>query len=488
VSGMLVCVSLAGEMRDVLARMEHAKTRGADLVELRLDLIPAFDLSVLVQNRPLPVIVTHRPKREGGRYVGSEDERVLVLQKAIDLGVEYVDVECDSAHLLRRNNSTKIIVSHHDFQGTPQTLRRLYEELAGVGGDIVKLATTARKIEDNLRIFDLLRSAERPVVALAMGEAGQVSRILAGRFGAYLTYAALDDETGVASGQLSLDDMLHLYRVRQITCSTALYGVIANPVGHSMSPAIHNAAFAAEGIDAAYLPLLVDEPVSFLKAFTPLGFRGYSVTIPHKQTVMAALDEIEPLARRVGAVNTIVARGACLSGCNTDAVAALASIEDALPEGKSLEGLTVLVIGAGGLGRTLSYALAERGAHLVIANRTVERARTLAKELGASWCTLEDMKRVKADVLLQTTSVGMYPKVDESIVPPEMLTPGLVVYDAVYNPMETKLLAQAREAGCVTISGIGHFIGQAARQFELWTGRCAPTEVMLRVVKERLSR
>lgn len=475
-------------MLGALQGMARAAEGGADLVELRLDLIPGFDLEALLCDRPLPAIVTCRPKRAGGQYEGSEEERIAILRRAAELGADYVDVEHDVFHQFARVGTTRPIVSYHDFEGMPRPLASLYDELAALGADVVKLAVTAERIEDNLEVFSVLERAQRPTIALAMGEAGVVSRILAGRYGAFLTFASLERGAEVAPGQVPLPDLVGMYRFREITPATALYGVIANPVGHSMSPAVHNAAFADVGLDAVYLPLLVQEPVSFLREFTPLGFQGYSVTIPHKQAVIPALDEVEPLAARLDSVNTVVVRDGRFLGYNTDVEGALITIEAALPAGSRLEDMRVLVVGAGGLGRALAHGLAARGARVVITNRTDSRGRALAEEVGAEFVPLSEMANVPTDVLLQTTSVGMYPRVDESIVPVEMLRPGMVVYDAVYNPLVTRLLREARQAGCQTVSGLGHFVNQAARQFELWTGRPAPTEVMRRVMLERLGR
>lgn len=487
--GTMICVSIAApDMLGALRAVAQAAKGGADLVELRLDLIPGFDLEALLCERPLPVIVTCRPRRAGGRFDGAEEDRLAVLGRAMRLGAEYVDVEHDAVHRLTREGHSKIIASYHDFEGLPRSLSRIYDDLAGMGTDAVKVAVTARRIEDNLEVFSLLQRADRPTIALAMGEAGVISRILAGRYGALLTFAALEEGAEVAPGQVPLSDMVGMYRARGITPATDLYGVVANPVGHSMSPAVHNAAFAHCGLDAVYVPLLVEEPVSFLREFTPLGFRGYSVTIPHKQAVVAAMDEVEPLALRLQAVNTVVVRDGRFHGYNTDVAGALISIEEALPAGSRLEDMRALVVGAGGLGRALAHGLAARGVRVVIANRTESRGRALAQEVGAEFVSLEEMASVPTDLLLQTTSVGMHPRADASVVPAEMLRPGLVVYDAVYNPLETRLLREARRAGCRTVSGLGHFVHQAARQFELWTGREAPMEVMRRVMLERLGK
>jgi len=484
---VLICVSIvASDTAGAIAIMRQAAKDGADLVELRLDLMSKPDVDALLVGRPLPVMVTCRPVHAGGGYKGSKEERLALLRRATELGAEYVDAEPDIVPLLRGYGSAQVVASYHDFNGMPEDLPAVHRALVATGADVVKIAVSARRIEDNLPLFSLLRQADVPTIALAMGEAGLLSRVLQGRFGGHLTFTAPNGGQAAAPGQPELSDMLEMYRVHDIGPDTALYGVIANPVGHSLSPAMHNAAFREIGLDAVYLPLLVEEPRSFIQSFVPLGFRGFSVTIPHKQAVMAVLDEVEPLAQRIGAVNTVVVRDGRLCGYNTDVAGALRSIEETLPAGISLDGMNALLIGAGGLGRALAFGLTDAGARLTIANRSFERAQQLAAEVGAEAVPLDRLADLKPDLLLQTTSVGMSPNVGESVVPYEMLRPGLIVYDAVYNPLQTRLLREAEQARCLTISGLGHFVNQGARQFELWTGRPAPREVMRQAVLQRL--
>jgi shikimate dehydrogenase len=281
--------------------------------------------------------------------------------------------------------------------------------------------------------------------------------------------------------------MRDLYRVQCIGPATEVYGVLADPVGHSMSPRIHNAAFGEIGHDAVYLPLWVEgDPAAFVRAMRAFDVGGYSVTIPHKQSVMAAADEIEPLARRIGAVNTLQRRGdGSLFATNTDWTAGLAAIEAVVGEGW-LHGRRALQLGAGGVGRAMAFGLAERGARVTLADLDADRAEALAGELDAETCPPDAVSDLPCDLLLNCTPVGMHPKTDASPVPPGVLREGMVVYDAVYNPAETRLLREAREAGCRTVSGLDHFVRQAVEQFELWTGRAAPVETMRQVVVEAL--
>jgi len=488
----MICVSTTAATEGALAADLAQAARVADLVEIRMDHAPSADLKRLLENRPCPVIVTNRPRREGGAFQGPEEDRLRLLQEAVDLGADYVDVELDSAGRLRRRGRTRLIVSYHNFQETPEDIGRIHSEIVRTGADVAKVACMARDIRDNLRMFDLLRATQHPTIALCMGELGVISRILGKKFGGFLTYASLGAGRESAPGQLSAAELAGTYRYRRIGPSTAIYGVIADPVAHSMSPAVHNAAFEEAGVDAVYVPFKVEgDVVEFVNAFRRLDVRGYSVTIPHKQAIIAAMDEVDEIARKVGALNTVVNRDGRLWGTNTDVTAALQALEDALGtgaegQGSPLRGKRVLLVGAGGAARALAFGLSMRGARITIANRTFERGRRLADEVGAECCTLSDVGSQEADVVINTTSVGMHPHAEQTPVPRSALRPGMVVFDAVYNPLQTRLLREAREVGCTVISGVVWFVNQAAAQFELWTGRPAPRATMERALMQRL--
>ncbi len=483
----MLCVSLMPETTDgALAALARVAGR-ADLAEIRLDAMPRFDLDRLLAAPPCPVIVTFRPAREGGLYEGPEDERLRTLRRAARLGARYVDVEHDALDRLGDVAPDRVIVSYHNVDGTPDDLAAVHRRMAESGAGIVKVAATANHILDTVPVLRLLRDATVPTVALSMGERGVLTRLLAGKFGAPFTYAADDTGPEAAPGQVTLGRMRDLYRADRIGPSTEVYGVMADPVRHSLSPRIHNAAFAEIGCDAAYLPLWVEgDAAAFVRAMQEFEVGGYSVTIPHKQTVMAAADEIEAVARRIGAVNTLQRReDGRLFATNTDWTAGLAAIEAVVGEGW-IEGRRALQIGAGGVGRAMAFGLVQRGARLMLADLDTDRAAALADELGADTCPPEAIADVACDLLLNCTPVGMHPKTDVSPVPRRMLREGMVVYDAVYNPAETRLLREAREAGCRTVAGLDHFVRQAVEQFELWTGRPAPVETMRQVVVDAL--
>jgi len=516
----MICISLMPRSTDEalrhLARLASVKSptlreaKGGEpvAVELRLDAMEAPDLPRLLARPPCPLIATCRPKREGGLYDGPEQPRLELLRQAARLGAKYIDIEHDAVQALGPVPPAKRIVSYHNFRETPPDLDAVHARLARLGADVVKIAVTANHILDTVPVLRLLRAARVPTIALSMGPRGLLTRILAPKFGAFLTYAALDpDSSAVASakegqreagpGQVTLSDMLNLYRVHRIGRATRVFGVIADPVAHSLSPRIHNAAFAELGLDAVYLPLWVEgDPAAFVRAMREFAFDGYSVTIPHKQKVMEAMDDLAPLARRVGAVNTVVRRpDGSLFGTNTDISAGIASIEAVVGKGW-LKGKRALLLGAGGLGRAMAFALADAGTILTITDIDMSRAEALAREVGAvavrsailPAVALAKAGRVpRSALLLNCSPVGMHPDVAASPVPAEMLRKDMVVYDAVYNPAETKLLRDARAAGCRTVAGIDHFVRQAVEQFELWTGQSAPVKTMRRVAVEALA-
>jgi 3-dehydroquinate dehydratase / shikimate dehydrogenase len=479
-----------------------AAEAGADIVELRIDRVPEpFELP----HMPLPFILTCRPKWEGGESTLSDHERIVLLGRISDGKARYVDVELET---YRRHSTLgfRAIVSSHDFKERPPRLTNLVLEMNERDGDINKLAWMARSIRDNVEAFEILRTRQKPTIALCMGEAGLISRVLAKKFGAFLTFASLRDESATAPGQVTIHDMKRLYRWDAIGPATRVYGVVASPVMHSMSPAIHNAGFDAVGHDGVYLPLLVNPGYESFKAFMesflafePLHLSGLSITLPHKENALRYLKErgteVEELAERIGTVNTIVIDDGKLRGFNTDYAAILDTITTALGISRAdLAEKRVAVIGAGGTGRTAVAALAECGATVVVYNRTVERAEDLAKEFNGRRgkvvaARMEKLCDSCCDIFINTTSVGMHPKVDESPLGerfPEFSAETLV-FDTIYNPSETKLLKQAKVAGAKTAGGVEMFVRQAARQFEAWTGKTAPREIFRRVVEDRLS-
>jgi 3-dehydroquinate dehydratase/shikimate dehydrogenase len=503
-----LCVAIfVNDIERAIGDIAIAAENGADMVELRVDSFTG-DSWELAGRSTLPAICTCRPGWEGGQSAGTDDDRIAILREMAPRAA-YVDIELVTArrNSLSRESFPRLILSNHDFQGRPAKLTNIVQEIFDAACDIAKIVWTARTIRDNLEAFEILQHQQKPTIALCMGEAGLISRVLAKKFNAFLTFASLDATSGTAPGQVSITDMKRLYRWDAINPETKVYGVVGSPIAHSMSPAIHNAAFDHVGHDGVYLPLLVDPSYESFKAFMEsflsfdgLHLAGLSVTIPHKENALRYLKEksgeVEELADRIGAVNTIEIDGESLRGLNTDYAAILDSITSVLNiTREKLADFRVAVIGAGGTGRTAVAALAHYGATVVIYNRTFERAAELAKEFTGRTgkvvaARLEKICDSCCQIYINTTSIGMHPKIGESPLGdnPPNLGPDTLVFDAVYNPMRTKLIEQAEAAGAKTIGGIEMFARQAGAQFTAWTGKAAPMDVMRAVVESRLAR
>lgn len=493
----MICVSIGrGRHRHMIAEHRHLVEQGAKLVELRLDYIRGkVNLKRLLADRPGPVVMTCRRKRDGGMFEGSEEERLLLLRSSIAEGADYVDLEDDVAASIPRFGRTKRIVSLHDFQRTPDDLVEIRDRLAGLDADLVKLATNASSPHDNLRILELMQDAPVPTVALCMGDIGTPSRILAARFGAPFTYATFHHERALAPGQLSYQQMTELYRYESINRETEVFGVIGDPIGHSLSPVIHNAAFAHLGLNKVYVPFRVPkaEVEQFINDAPRLGLKGLSVTIPHKETVIKKLSKVDGAVRSVGAANTIVWSGDQVVGYNTDYRASMDALEEVLvggadrPYQNQLRGKTALLLGAGGVSRSIAHGLKRREANVIIANRTASRADQLAKRVGCKAIDWDARHTVLADIIVNGTSIGMHPNVDESPYEGRRLKPSMVVFDTVYNPESTLLLKEARARSCRIVSGMDMFIRQAALQFTLFTGLEAPYEVMHEALRRAIA-
>ena len=487
----LLCVSVQAQTHQaMLAQMQRVAPE-ADVIELRLDALRdgPVDVARLLDGRPKPVVVTHRPTRQGGAHEGDEAQRVAVLQQAVDLGADYVDVELDAVERVQRRGGTRFIVSHHDFSETPRDLDALLGRIADTRPDVAKVAVMANDLRDNLRLFEAMGRSPVPVIGICMGEAGMISRVLAPKFRGFLMFASVEEGCESGPGQLTVAQLRRTYRFDRIGPDTTIYGLIGDPVAHSMSPAIHNAAFDATDLDAVYVLLKVEgDPADFVRDFEPLGAQGYSVTIPHKERVIQAMDEVEPLVRRIGAMNTVVVRDGRRMGHNTDYSGALQALERALGGDEPLRGKRVAILGAGGAARALAFGAVDRGARVVICNRTHPRGVKLAQEVGCQAHPLAELGSLpRPEVLINTTRVGMWPETDASPVDVGALAPGMVVYDSVYNPLQTRLLTEAGRAGCQTLGGVDWFIGQGAAQFELWTQRPAPREVMRQAMLDQLA-
>lgn len=493
----MICVSI-GRTRHKMVKMEHRALaeKGAELVELRLDWIarPA-DVNRLIKDRPTPVVITCRRPEDKGRWSRSEEQRLAVLRTAIVAEVEYVDLEDDIADQIPRYGKTKRIISHHNFDETPQNIEEIHESLCEKDPDIVKLVTMANSPEDSVRMLKLVANAKVPTIGFCMGEYGVMSRILCGKYGAPFTYATFSRERELAPGQLSFTEMTKIYGYDQIGPETAVYGVIGDPIAHSLSPLIHNLAFQHDKIDAVYLPFRVpkDRLAATLQDLEWLNVQGYSVTIPHKVGALQIAKHADEASQTMGVANTLFRdEENAWQARNTDYDAALDSIRLGLdPEGKSsgdpIKGKQVLLLGAGGVAQAIGAGVMDAGGALTITNRSRERGETLATELGCAYTSWENRGSGFYDVLVNGTSVGMYPNVNETPFQQNFMHDDMMVFDTVYNPENTLLLKQSRERNCKTVSGIEMFVRQAAAQYRMFTGKEPPLEVMRNTLRSGIS-
>lgn len=488
----MICVAIGrSRHKHIKAEHRHLAEQGAKMVELRVDYVAGrVNIARLIAGSPenCKVIITCRRKEDGGKWNGSEESRQLLLREAVGEGVDYVDLEEDIAANIPRFGKTKRIISYHNFRNTPENLREIHTRMCGLDPDIIKIATTANDPHDNVRVLELMQESEISTVAMCMGDIGTPSRILAPKFGSPFTYATFHHERTLAPGQLSYRDMKEIYRYENIGPDTAVYGVIADPIGHSLSPHIHNAAFGEMGIDAVYCPFRVpsDSLDQFMRDASRLDIRGLSVTIPHKEAISRHLSKVDPAVKSIAAVNTVVFNGSEAIGYNTDYNAAMECMEHALgtigAKPSPLKNKRVLVLGAGGVARPIAYGIKSRGGLVTIASRTKRKTDRLADAYDCKAIDWEARQRLQCDVLVNCTPIGMHPNVDESPVSKTFLKPTMLVFDTVYNPESTLLIKEARSRNCHVVTGVEMFIKQAELQFLVFTGKKAPTDLMREVL------
>jgi len=474
-----LCITVTGTTLDELRAARDAVV-GADLVELRLDGVRDLDVAGALADRRTPVVVTCRPVWEGGRFEGAEEDRRGVLERAARLGAEYIDVEWRAGFhdLVRARHGRGVVLSIHDFHTPRGDVADRARAMAASGAELLKIAFEADRLTDVLPLLSLGRELGRSqgLVLVAMGEAGLVTRALAARFGSRWTYAGGDS----AVGQIDPGRFAREFRFGQVTPATDVYGVVGRPVTHSVSPAMHNAAFAAAGVDAVYVPLAAADAGDFVTFAEAIGLKGASVTAPFKHDVLARLDEADESCRAVSAANTVRIEGRRWVGRNTDIAGFLAPLAGRL----ELDGARASVLGAGGAARAVAYALRIAGADVTVHARRLAQAEEAARSVGARGAVLPPPAG-GWDLLVNATPVGAVPDTDASPVP-GLAFDGRLVYDLVYNPTRTRLLAEAAAAGCDTLGGLSMLVEQARHQFAWWTGHEMPAEVFRTAAEARL--
>jgi len=487
------------------AEHQRLADKGINLVELRLDFLRREpDLKRLILFRPTATIITVRRQQDGGLWRESEEKRLTLLRSAIADKPEFIDLEVDIADKILPFGNTRRIISYHNTETMPENLDGLHREMLGKKPYFIKIAVTPKTIEEMFNFLKFIQQkndAARKlsgnkgirVVGICMGEMGKASRILAKQFGMPYTHATFSEDRIIAPGMLVYKDLLDLYHYEQINQETTVYTIIGNPLGHSLSPLVHNRSFLEQNLNAVYVPFPLESfnVADFMRLAPEFGIHGASVTIPHKVAVLEHLTKIDPAVEKIGACNTIVFRQGERIGYNTDYMAAMSGIElalggNSLDEVSVLDNKTALVLGSGGAGKALAYGLAHRGALVTVTDVDAERSMELAQHIGGEYINWDIRGSVQPDVLVNCTPIGMHPNVNETPYAKSLIRTSMLVFDAVYNPEHTLLIKSAQDKGCKVVTGVEMFVGQACLQFKLFTGQKASASMMRDMVKEAI--
>ena len=485
-----VCLALAGDTIDDMLATAESRARDNPFIEFRLDYLkqPLAALPkihrFLETHQYVTAIGTCRRAENGGKFKGSLASQLEVLTKAHAAGCQLVDLELQSAlkskpeTIARLRSRAGLILSFHDFRAT-RNLDETLEKMLKVPADFYKIVTTATVLSDNVAMMKFLqaRSGQHALIGLCMGEQGIISRVLSVRAGSAFTFGAVSAEQKTAPGQVSAADLRNIYRIEQVDAATRVFGVAGDPIEHSLSPVIMNTALRRENVNGVYLALHAKTLKDLIYCAREIPLHGLSITMPYKQAILAHLDNTDAHTAKIGACNTVV-RGqeGKLYGFNTDIAGVIRPLEQRI----TIENAKVLVLGAGGAARAAVFGLKERGAEVWILNRTSAKGQKLARQAKAHSIKRADLRKVAFDVIINATPVGMGNTRDCPLKDAEIQA--RVVFDMVYDPVETHLLQVARAKGIAVIPGIEMFVQQAARQFEIWTGKPAPAGDMLRAV------
>ena len=488
-----ICAVVAAQDAASMLRQLTLAEKETRTIELRLDWLADDQeisrfLARLASRRHIAILIaTCRRKGAGGRYRGSVAKQLIHLSDAIRAGCTWYDLEIETSafcppELIRvLLGDARRLASAHFFKGMPSSLSVAAARLASNPPDAVKIAARCSSLRECRKLAEFGRN-RRNMIVIPMGDLALPARLLSLRERNGFAYAPVENAT--ARGQVGLHELRQVYRAHTITKSTKIYGVIGNPVGHSLSPHLQNAGFAARRINAVYLPFLVERLQDFLDSMVPMGIRGFSVTIPHKERILNHLDACDPLARAIGAVNTVVVRkGGKLHGYNTDYVGVLETLQGRM----RLRGSRVLIVGAGGAARAIAFALAQSGASVCICARRQQKARAIVDAVHGSLFDWNQLRSEFFEVIVNATPVGMYPFENDSPLEARDLNCRLL-FDTIYRPRKTKLLRLAERRGIETISGVEMFVAQGVAQWEIWMGGRAPATPMRRAVMNALER
>ncbi len=496
-----ICVSVCAETADEFIELTHRAEQFADVVELRFDCLDADELvnaleKTCVLKNEKPLLLTFRPKEQGGKRELSVAERERFWCSGYDFCTNWADAELDMVETVSHWLFEKIVCSHHDFDSVPENLEEIYENLKAKNADVLKFAVQANDAADGLAVWKLLERARREnvnLIPIAMGEAGKWTRILGLAHGAFMTYAAFESGKETAPGQVSAKDLIEVYRVKELNKDTEIYGILGSNTSISISPYIHNAAFKFHNLDAVFVPFQVNDLDEFMRRMVKpetreieLNFKGFSVTIPHKQTIIKHLDSIDETARKIGAVNTVKIVDGKFYGSNTDAAGFIEPLKTAYSE---LKNVRVAILGNGGAARACIYALKKEAADVTIFARDAAKAKVLADEFGASFDELnfQTSDFNSFNIVVNATPLGTFGKTEnETPATAEQIKNVHLVYDLVYNPFETRFLREAKSVNVPTVGGLAMLISQAMAQSKTWTTLDAPMKEMSRAALHKL--
>ncbi|KUG24099.1 shikimate 5-dehydrogenase i alpha [hydrocarbon metagenome] len=518
----MICVPITARTKKEALHTIERSCHFADFIELRMDLINGGRLEEFISaardnSDSVKIIVTCRKKEEAapaGKAAAKSTarntkEKMALLKEAIIQDADFVDVELAEGHArikelqafcAKQGSKTKIIISYHNLKETPALtkLKQIFHQCAKFKPAIVKIVTTAKIVEDNLTTLNLIPYAKehsQKIISLCMGDKGSISRVVAPLMGGYLSFAVLEKKGQSAPGQFTVSEMKQINELlknsqivpeaKELSAQRSQhqnYILLGNPVGQSLSPLMHNAALKKMGIEGTYSAFCVQDLRGAMQGIRAMNIRGASVTIPYKVAVIEYLDDVDDDALKIGAVNTVINGNGRLTGYNTDWLGLILTLQEVM----SIKNKTFVIIGAGGTARAASYGIIKKGGLPVIVNRTPEKGQTLASEFNCAFYSLSAIDKIKADCLINTTPIGMYPK-DKSPVKAQVLSNYKYVMDVIYNPLKTRLLKDAEGQGCRIISGLDMFVNQGAHQLRLWTGKEPPRALMKKILSERLT-